>query len=132
MTEKAEEHNEQKPFLRSFTREDTKLLLVTILATAIANVITVVIIALAIILARMARPHPATTGNYTFLFFYTLVPAVTILPLCFPLLKIMNSKKRLDIVSWIAKWFLIAIIIFEVLFSIVSILAWVGFAAGIG
>jgi hypothetical protein len=122
--------NQRNPIFRNWTSGDSKLLVITIAATVAANLITAVIIALAIIVARSMRPHPATPGNYAFLFGASLFPLLAVWAVLF-FFRVSRHEKNRDLLDQTLKWTLIIVGTFEGMFALSYILAFIGFAIGI-
>jgi amino acid transporter len=121
----------EESVLQGLTKEDGKLFLITVAATVVANIVTVIIVAIAIILARSARPHPATPANYAFSFVFALVPALVGLPTLYSLSRFKGSSQLSDNVNKVIKLIIRVLVIVVGTLSLLFILAWIGFAAGI-
>jgi hypothetical protein len=131
-----EQVEEAKSAFRNWTKGDIKLFIITVAATVAANILTVIMVALAVILARSSRPNPPTPGNYAFFFAITLFPLLGLWG-CFYGLHIARGRHTSrtigvpDFFDKTIKWTLVIIGVVEGLISIIYILTWIGFAAGI-
>lgn len=116
--------------LQGWTPDDNKLLVITIAATVAANIITVVIVALAVIIARSVQPHPGTPGNYAFFLGTSIFPVMTA---CAAIYFWRRSKHEKDFSFPLRtiKWAIVILGIFGGVVTLLDILAWIGFAAGV-
>jgi hypothetical protein len=128
--ESADNERQNKSVFQSWTPDDRKLLIITIAATVAANIITVILVALAIILARSFRPHPRTTGNYESVFGSSLLPALGVWTVL-SFWRHSRRKRATDSVDRMIRWTMAILGIFEGLFILSYILAFIGFAAGV-
>ena len=120
-----ESKKQDEPILRSFSRDDAKLLIITFAGTVAANIITVILVGLAIVSARSSgfTTHRSWSS-------ILLDVAVLIAGIVMPIIVFIKRRTIMDSDPKVAVW-LIGITLMLMIFALYLVFELIGMAARI-